>query len=207
MEAKSQKSSDIAETLPNDDINALIGAGFVISASSFGSSRSSLLSSPDKSLVGTATSIHNIARAASGSKQAVGGQEALNKLGGGVSAGLKAPVNSETKHMNLKLSLPNVGSYLKLVESARTHLVFLLSRSRYNEAPMYLLKERWNGGVTTKASYGRSKDPFRLVLPSKTKKWKDFYGLDFDWVLAECLGGGLVEVFNTRSVGLGVRAI
>ena len=193
--------------LSKEELNSLIGAGFVNSASSFGSSKGFVLANSDKSLAGTATSIHNIARAASGSTQAVGGQEALNKLGGGVSAGLKAPVSSETKHLNLKLSMPNTGSYLKLVESARSHLLMLLEKSKYNEAPVYLLRERWNGGVTTKAPYGRSKDPFRLVLPSKTRKWRDFYGLNFDWVLAECLGGGLVEVFNTQSVGLGVRAI
>jgi hypothetical protein len=45
------------------------------------------------------------------------------------------------------------------------------------------------------------------VLPGRTRKWKDFHGLKFEWVLAECLGAGLVEVFETGSVGLGVRAV
>jgi hypothetical protein len=43
-------------------------------------------------------------------------------------------------------------------------------------------------------------------MPAKTKKWKDLYGLNFDWVVEECLGAGLIELFETRSVGLGVRA-
>lgn len=203
----SQRWTKLQNSLSDEDINVLVQAGFVISASTFGASKSTVLSGPDKSLAGTATSIHNIARAASGSLEAIGGQGALQNAGGGGFAGLKAPANSDTKAANLKLSMPNTGSYLKLVEGARSHLLGLLSKSKYNEAPLYLLKERWNGGVSTKNPYGRSKDPFRLIVPAKTRKWKDFYGLNFDWVLAECLGGGLIEVFNTRSVGLGVRVV
>jgi hypothetical protein len=45
------------------------------------------------------------------------------------------------------------------------------------------------------------------LLPGKTKKWKALYGLDFDWALQECLGAGLIEVFETKSVGHGVRAL
>ena len=177
------------------------------SAASSGSLKSILLASPDKSLAGTATSIHNIARAASGSVEAIGGQGALHNTGGGGFAGLQAPGSFDKGIGDLKLSLPNTGPFLKLVEGARSHLITLLSKSKYNEAPLYLLKERWNGGVSTKTPYGRSKDPFNPVTPAKTRKWKDLYGISFDWVLAECLGGGLIEVFNTRSVGLGVRAI
>lgn len=47
----------------------------------------------------------------------------------------------------------------------------------------------------------------RLLLPARTKKWKSFWGMRFEWVLAECMGAGLVEVFETGSVGLGVRAV
>ena len=192
--------------MSDKEVNTLIQAGFITSASSLGSSKNTLLTSPDKSLAGTATSIHNIARAASGSVEAIGGKGALHSIGGGGFGGLQAPGSTDKKFGDLKLSLPNTGPFLKLVDGARSHLITLLSKSKYNEAPMYLLKERWNGGVSTKNPYGRSKDPFNVVTPAKTRKWKDFYGLNFDWVLAECLGGGLIEVFNTRSVGLGVRA-
>ncbi len=41
--------------------------------------------------------------------------------------------------------------------------------------------------------------------PGRTKKWKEFYGLNFDWLLAEAAGAGLVELFETGSVGRGVR--
>ena len=197
----------LKDSLSENEINTLIQAGFVTSATSFGLSKSTLLSGLDKSLAGAATSIYNIARAASGSVEAIGGQGALHSRGGGGFAGLRAPSSFDTKLSDLRLSLPNTGPFLKLVESARSHLIALLSKSKYNEAPMYLLKERWNGGITTKVPHARSKDPSNTVLPAKTRKWRDFYGLNFDWILAECLGGGLVEVFNTGSIGLGVRAI
>ncbi len=43
------------------------------------------------------------------------------------------------------------------------------------------------------------------MLPGRTKKWKQFYGMRFEWVLEECLGTGVVELFETGSVGMGVR--
>lgn len=191
--------------LSDDESNALIRAGFLTSTSLLGTSTKGP-SLDLKDLSRTAVSIHNIARAASGSMDAIGGQGATYRIGGGGTSGLKASGRSEDRSGSLKMSLPNVGAYLKLVQSAQEHLLNLLSKSKHNEAPMYLIKERWDGGISTKNPYGRSKDPFKMVLPGKTRKWKDFYGLKFDWVLAECLGSGLIELFNTRSIGLGMRA-
>jgi hypothetical protein len=193
----------LEEIFSKEDLNSLVQSGFATVSSNLGNSGKTF-SAQDKELSGTMISLHNIAQAASGSIDAVGGAGAVTGNGG--LGGLKIPSSKDNINSNLKLSLPNIGSYLKLVEGARSHLMNLLSKSKYNEAPMYLLRERWNGGVSIKNPYGRSKDPFRLVLPGKTRKWKDFYGLKFEWILAECLGGGLIEVFNTRSVGLGVRA-
>jgi SulP family sulfate permease len=158
------------------------------------------------------TSIASISKAASGSLAAVGGEGVINSGGGGP-AGLQDNTshNPSAKNsftgQNFQLSLPNTGSFLRLVSSARSHLLQLLSRSKYNEAPVDLLRERWNGGVVTGHRTARSKEPFGDLLPGKTKKWKEFYGLNFDWALAECVGAGLVEVFETGSVGRGVRAI
>ena len=45
------------------------------------------------------------------------------------------------------------------------------------------------------------------VLPGRTKKWKEFYGLSFDWLLAEAVSTALVELFETGSVGRGVRLV
>jgi hypothetical protein len=90
-------------------------------------------------------------------------------------------------------------------------LVSLLAKSsRYKEAPMSLLRERWDGGVASDDSASTAKKTrgeFVGVLPGRTKKWKQFYGLKFEWVLEECVGAGLVECFETRSVGTGVRAL
>ena len=81
-------------------------------------------------------------------------------------------------------------------------------KSKFQEIPVYLLRERWNGGVSADDSAARAKKyrgEFTGVLPRGTRKWKQFYGLSFDWTLAECLGAGLVEVFETGSVGQAVR--
>ncbi|KAJ2984426.1 hypothetical protein NUW58_g6065 [Xylaria curta] len=53
----------------------------------------------------------------------------------------------------------------------------------------------------------RARGEFAGVLPGQTRKWRQFYGLTFDWVLQEAVGAGLVEIFETRSVGRGVRAV
>lgn len=108
------------------------------------------------------------------------------------------------------LALPNTGPYLKLLSAARNHLMSLLLKTRYRELPVDLLRERWEGGIAgddaaTKAKKYRGE--FTGVLPGRTRKWKQFFGLAFDWVLAECLGAGLVEVFETGSVGRAARAI
>lgn len=87
----------------------------------------------------------------------------------------------------------------------------LLAKSRYRELPIYLLHERWDGGVASENDAAvqakKYRGEFTGVLPGRTRKWKQFYGLSFQWVLAECLGGGLIEVFETGSVGRAVRAI
>jgi len=97
---------------------------------------------------------------------------------------------------------------LRLLESARAHLLHLLARSKYREAPKDLLRERWDGGVPSevvKSGAGGGGGGGGVVLPGRTKKWKQFYGMRFEWVLEECLGTGVVELFETGSVGMGVR--
>jgi hypothetical protein len=53
----------------------------------------------------------------------------------------------------------------------------------------------------------RIRGEFSQILPAKTKKWRNLNGLNFDWALEECLGAGMIELFETHAVGLGVRAI
>ncbi|KAI9674513.1 MAG: hypothetical protein M1817_001851 [Caeruleum heppii] len=108
-----------------------------------------------------------------------------------------------------QLCLPTTGPYLRLLTAARSHLLFLLSKSKHRQATMDILRERWDGGVAGNDAVSRAKlsrGAFIGILPGRTRKWKQFYGLSFQWVLEECLGAGLVELFNTGSVGLGVRA-
>ena len=150
---------------------------------------------------------------------AVGGEDAVHGAGGGGSGGLQVgnlhqvsssgKIDQQTFSVGeeLQLALPSTGLFLRLLSTARSHFMFLLSRSKYKEAPLYLLRERWDGGIATDEPNAKSTGGQMRILPGRTRKWKQFHGLKFDYILAECLGGGLVEVFETGSVGRGVRAI
>ena len=185
------------------DAKALMHAGFLTAATpSWGATE--VFSTPGEASRGTATSLNSISRAASGTLAAVGGQGAVHAAGG--SGGGARNIGS----VDFTLSIPGAGSFLKLVAAARLHLVSLLSKSRYREAPQALLKERWDGGVEVGdagTTARRNRGEFDGVLPGRTRKWKTFYGLGFDWILGECVGAGLVEVFETGSVGRGVRVL
>ncbi|CAG8983920.1 hypothetical protein HYALB_00006887 [Hymenoscyphus albidus] len=165
---------------------------------------SELKKKPGDGSRGTLTSIDSISRAASGSMAAVGGEGAVHAAGGS-GGGAKSSTTQE-----YDLALPGAGPFLKLLSNARTHLLSLLSKSKYREAPESLLHQRWDGGIaiendTTAAK--RNRGEFAGVLPGRTRKWKQFNGISFEWILGECVGAGLVEVFNTGSVGRGIRAL
>lgn len=192
-------------------------AGFLTSSAQSLNSEN-VFTGPESASPGTSTSISSIARAASGSVAAVGGEDAISVAGG--RGGIRRSSSLFANQMNhdsqqpfdegeeFRLSLPGMGSYLKLLTAARSHLVSLIMKSKFGEVPLYLLRERWDGGISGGGPAAKAKKyrgEFSGVLPSRTRKWKQFYGLSFDWVLAECLGGGLVEVFETRSVGRAIR--
>jgi hypothetical protein len=108
------------------------------------------------------------------------------------------------------LSLPNTGPYLRLLNVGRSHLLTLLKKSKYHEAPLTLLRDRWDGSVETNQPFSqakRTRGEFGGVLPGRTKKWKQFYGMSFHWILEHALGAGLVELFDTGSVGPAVRCL
>ena len=194
------------QELPASHVSILTRNGFLVSSSLSGSRNVSLAGS---SLV----SMPKISRAASGSSDAIGGDSAFENLGGVGSARRSSSSTSQTQGSQANefvLSVPNIGPYLRLLAAGRAHLVALLGKSKYKEAPLYLLRERWDGAVDSDSSVSTAKQirgEFSGVMPAKTKKWKDLYGLNFDWALEECLGAGLIELFQTRSVGLGVRAL
>ncbi|MCJ1431729.1 hypothetical protein MMC27_001084 [Xylographa pallens] len=220
------RTTSLSPTVPrgvfdDTEVSQLMRAGF-LSAPSQALNSANVFSRPMNGSSGALTSIASIARAASGSMAAGGGEGAAHEAAGGASAGLwtskpqephfpSIPGAKSIRNIgDLQLALPSTGAFLKLLHEARAHLLSILSKSKFREAPLYLLRERWDGGVETaeqaarSTNYGRS---FAGILPGRTRKWKHFYGLKFDWVLEECAGAGLVEVFETGSVGRGVRAL
>jgi len=203
------RSNTKATSLPglifsSSDVSSLIQAGFLTSWSQ-GHASAHL------DAAGRTSYFLKVSQAPSGSVAAVGGESALlESRGGGGGLATRTDQKDGQYHHTVLLCLPNSGPYLRLLASARSHLLTLLGKSKYREAPLYLLRERWDGSIDHDTVSSRSK---RLrgetpgVLPGKTKKWKQMYGLSFEWVLGECVGAGLVEVFETGSVGRGVRAL
>lgn len=153
---------------------------------------------------GTLTSINSISKAASGSLAAVGGEGAVHAVGGS-GGGAMLPGTGD-----YSLAIPTTGPFLKLLANARAHLVSLLSKSKYREVPEQLLHQRWDGNIESvdaASTAKRNRGEFAGVLPGRTRKWKQFYGLTFEFILEECVGAGLLEVFDTTSIGRGVRAL
>ncbi len=199
-----------------------MSAGFLTSASQ-SLAMGSVFARPDAALSGSMTSLASISRAASGSMAAVGGEGAIHAAGGsGKGTGIRRSSSQqdieprEDPHKvpeygeKLQVALPNTGPYLRLLAAARSHFMSLLLKSKYREMPLYLLHERWDGGISSDDPAAKAKKyrgEFSGILPSRTRKWKQFQGLGFDWILAECLGAGLLEVFETGSVGRAVRAV
>ena len=182
---------------------ALLQAGYLVSSLDVRvSSHQSLLSRN-----ASVTSVHTVSRAASGSAAAVGGEGVYLDSGGGGTGRRPTNVNPQGEFV---LSLPNIGVYIRLLSAARHHLLSLLGKSKFREAPQYLLRERWDGAIDSDnrvSNAKRLRGEFAGILPGRTKKWKQLYGITFEWILEECLGAGLVELFETGSVGRGVRAI
>lgn len=186
------------------EAKALMHAGF-LTASLPSWTTIDVFSRPGDGSRGTATSLNSISKAASGSMAAVGGEGAVHAAGG---SGGGARAFSGTG--DLILAIPTTGPYIKLLTNARAHLVSLLGRSKFRETTLDLLRERWDGGIAgddKAAEAKKNRGEWSGVLPGRTRKWKQFYGLKFEWVLEECVGAGLVELFETRSVGRAVRAL
>jgi len=201
-----------ASSFSDADVSQLVSAGLMTSTSALASSIE-VLSRPGAFSLGASATVATAGTIApTGSLEAVGGRGAIHARGGG-GGGLHGSSQSQANKAtgNLTFSLPGTGTYLRLLTEARQHLLQLLSKSspRFKEAVKDMLRERWDGGILAEDAASRAKrarGEWVGVLPGKTKKWKSFYGLDFDWVLEECLGSGHVECFDTGSVGLGVRA-
>ncbi|KAI1083318.1 serine-threonine protein kinase 19-domain-containing protein [Whalleya microplaca] len=195
------------------EIDQLIRAGFLTAHHTGAMSRGSmsntmnLYARPEDK--GTLTSLEMVSRQPTGSLGTVGGEGAVH-MAGGSGGGSQGTTWLDTGSTELKLAVPGNGTFLKLLSAALDHLVSLLDKSRFREAPETVLRDRWDGGIAKEeARYTakRSRGEFVGILPGQTRKWRNFYGLSFDWVLQEAVGSGLVEVFETRSVGRGIRAL
>ncbi|PGH35080.1 hypothetical protein GX50_02111 [[Emmonsia] crescens] len=129
-----------------------------------------------------------------------------------LSLGQETAASGQKKFANttMFLSIPNLGPYLRLLGAARAQIMAILKKSSSGEAPLTLLRDRWDGAVESDVYYNvakRARGESSGVLPGKTKKWKELYGMNFRWALEEALGSGLVELFDTGSVGPGVRRV
>lgn len=191
------------------EVTALVNCGFMTFGNGIGR---------EISLPGLQPSIQRSvsdsgALATTGTYAAVGGRQAVHDHGGG-GKGLSSTTGKVTGSGqnlgNLTFALPCTGTYLALLTDARQHMIELLSKAspKFKESTRDLLRERWNGGILTDDAPARAKrarGEFVGVSPGSTKKWRKFHGLNGDWVFEELLGSGLVECFETGSVGLGAR--
>lgn len=191
----------------------LVNAGFLTSPAALSASLGDLFMPP-----GSSNSLSTVSsagsRAATGTLAAIGGAGAVHDSGGsGSTLATRDKRPSDLirgKEREMTFALPGTGIYLKLLVAARQHLLHILKSisPRHKEATMEILREKWEGNTPNDPinRLKRERGEWGGVLPGKTKRWKEFYGMKFDCVLAECVGSGLVELFDTGAVGLAVRA-
>ncbi|WEW60076.1 hypothetical protein PRK78_005560 [Emydomyces testavorans] len=181
------KSSAVSATyFTAEESSALVRAGFLVSPSSLAKNAPSSIN-PSTTILCSTKQMANIATPED------------------------QPSNKRSfRDSSMILSVPNLGPYLRLLSAARSQMLSILERSKYSEAPLYLLKDRWDGAVESQTQFGaakRARGEVSGVLPGRTKKWKELYGMNFRWALEEAVGAGLIEMFDTGSVGPGVRRL
>ncbi|KFH44972.1 hypothetical protein ACRE_041850 [Hapsidospora chrysogenum ATCC 11550] len=186
-------SSGLSDSQADD----LVRAGFLTSSIHAGGSSTLHVRPAERT---TLTSIQRVSRHASGSLFAVGGPNALHLSGGG-GGGASSPnlahhtsysspsSSSPSSSAELRISVPGHGRYLKLAAATVDWVREALGKTKWGEGPESWLKERFEGG----GLYG--------------PRWKEYWGVEWEWVLGEAIGLGSVEIFETKSVGRGVRAL
>jgi hypothetical protein len=190
----------------------LVNAGFLTSSSALTAMLGDLFLPP-----GSGSSLSAVSkagsRAATGTLAAIGGASAVHDSGGSgnslASRDARASGVVRGKSREMTFSLSGTGIYLKLLVAARQHLLHLLKSlsPRHREATVEILREKWEGNTPNDSinRMKRERGEWGGVLPGKTKRWREFYGMRFECVLAECVGSGLVELFDTGAVGMAVR--
>ena len=187
------RANPMTQTMPrtavsNTQGDELVRAGFLTSPTQATPATTLQVRPEDRT---TLTSIRHVSQFASGTVSAVGGRGAVHLAGGsgGSAAGLTRSSSSSSELWDLRLAVPGHGRYLKLAGAAVDWVREALGGTRWGEAPEEWLRERFEAG----GLYGA--------------RWRGFWGLEWEWVLGEAVGLGVVEVFDTRSVGRGVRAL
>ncbi|KAK0624697.1 serine-threonine protein kinase 19-domain-containing protein [Bombardia bombarda] len=204
--------------LKREELDALVRAGFLTAGTGGGGSESGngVYARPEDRT--TMLSLERVAQAAAGSMAAVGGRARCMRRAGRGREGGGEWWRGRGAGGSFRVAVPGAGVFLKLVAGALAHLSELLQRTRYREMTEGNLREKWDGGVITAMGAGesegvdvagakRARGEFAGILPGRTKKWREFNGLAFEWVLHEAVGAGLVEVFETKSVGRGIRLV
>lgn len=191
----------------------LVNTGFLTSPNALSSMLGDLFMPP-----GSSNSLASVSsagsRAATGTLAAIGGAGAVHESGGSgntlATRDNRASDLIRGKEREMTFALPGTGIYLKLLVAARQHLLQIIKSisPRHKEATMEILKEKWEGNTPNDPlnRLKRERGEWGGVLPGKTRRWREFYGMRFDCVLAECVGSGLVELFDTGAVGMAVRA-
>lgn len=194
-----------SKALGSEHLDVLVKAGFLTS-SALEAGEVVRGSARPGGLLGSSRTLAQLAMAPTGSLEVVGGGAAQMVTGSGTTPGMTSSHQPATE--TLRISVPNNGAFVKLLKTSTDHLIRLLERrSAVREMPEYALREAWDGRLEVASGAKRARGEFSGVLPGRTRKWKDYYGLRFDWVLEEAVGAGTVEVFETGSVGRGVRAL
>lgn len=199
-------------TLSDSEERDLVNAGFLTSPTALSATLGDLFMPPGSSnSLATVSSAGS--KAATGTLAAIGGAGAVHDSGGsGSTLATRDKRHADTlkgTEREMTFALPGTGIYLKLLVAARQHFLHILKSisPRHREATMEILREKWEGNTPSDPinRLKRERGEWGGVLPGKTKRWREFYGMTFDCVLAECVGSGLVELFDTGAVGMAVR--
>lgn len=90
----------------------------------------------------------------------------------------------EIESHQYSISYPGCGSFLKLINHGRVWLVKYLTKAKNQQILESKIFDNWEG--------------VNLQGQSKMNNFRTpFYGYDLNWILADSLGAGIVDVFNT----------
>jgi hypothetical protein len=208
---RTEAAANVSGILSDEEERELVNAGFLTSPNALTAVLGDLFLPP-----GSGSSLSAVSkagsRAATGTLAAIGGASAVHDSGGSGNSLASRDARSgmvRGKSREMTFSLPGTGIFLKLLVAARQHLLHILKAisPRHREATVEILREKWEGNTPNDSinRMKRERGEWGGVLPGKTKRWREFYGMRFECVLAECVGAGLVELFDTGAVGMAVR--